>query len=133
MSAPFGRTTVRRSMKKRWGTRESLQGKQETYPRTPLTSAYGVYTICLVLIEFDPSKDAANRAKHGVSLAVAAGFDWDTVRVLPARTERGELRLRVLGEIDGVLYSAIVTPRHQAQRIISLRRASRKERQIYGP
>jgi uncharacterized protein len=29
-------------------------------------------------IEFDPAKDEINRAKHGVSLAQANGFDWET-------------------------------------------------------
>lgn len=28
-------------------------------------------------IEFDPAKDAANRSKHGVSLALAVELDWD--------------------------------------------------------
>ena len=27
-------------------------------------------------IEFDPDKDAGNRAKHGVSLMLAAELDW---------------------------------------------------------
>jgi len=27
-------------------------------------------------VTFDPSKDAANLAKHGVSLTEAAGFEW---------------------------------------------------------
>ncbi len=29
-------------------------------------------------IEFDPAKDRANAAKHGMSLVAAEGFDWDT-------------------------------------------------------
>jgi uncharacterized DUF497 family protein len=28
-------------------------------------------------IEFDPAKDASNLDKHGLSLAMAAGLDWD--------------------------------------------------------
>jgi len=35
-----------------------------------------------MLIEFDPAKDAANLRKHGVSLAEAAVFEWDTARIL---------------------------------------------------
>ena len=31
-----------------------------------------------VNVEFDTAKDDVNRAKHGVSLAAASGFDWDT-------------------------------------------------------
>lgn len=29
-------------------------------------------------ITFDPAKEARNRAKHGVSLALAADIEWDT-------------------------------------------------------
>jgi len=31
-------------------------------------------------IEFDPAKDASNQEKHGLSLALAAGLDWDEAR-----------------------------------------------------
>ena len=31
----------------------------------------------MLQIEFDPKKDAANLARHGVSLALAAALDWD--------------------------------------------------------
>jgi hypothetical protein len=31
-----------------------------------------------VKIEFDPEKDEINRAKRGISLEAATGFDWDT-------------------------------------------------------
>ena len=85
-----------------------------------------------MIIEFDPAKDAANQAKHGVSLALAGEFDWDAVRVTPARTERGETRMKVLGDVGGAIFSAIVTTRGTAQRIISLRRANRKERREYA-
>jgi len=33
---------------------------------------------CLVKITYDGEKDAANLAKHFVSLALAADLDWDT-------------------------------------------------------
>jgi uncharacterized protein len=32
-------------------------------------------------IEFDSAKDAANKAKHGVSLALAGELDWDAALV----------------------------------------------------
>lgn len=31
----------------------------------------------MMRVEYDPAKDAINLAKHGVSLALAAGLDWD--------------------------------------------------------
>lgn len=77
-------------------------------------------------------KDAANQKKHGVSLALAADFDWDTVRTQPARTGRAEVRFRVLGKVHGVVYSAIVTDRGVTKRVIGLRRTNRKERDVYA-
>ena len=32
-------------------------------------------------VEFDPVKDAANQAKHGVSLAMAGDLDWEAALV----------------------------------------------------
>ena len=32
-------------------------------------------------LDFDPAKDAANLARHGVSLAMAAELDWDSALV----------------------------------------------------
>jgi uncharacterized DUF497 family protein len=32
-------------------------------------------------IEFDPAKDEANQAKHGVSLLIAVDLDWEAALV----------------------------------------------------
>ena len=46
-------------------------------------------------IDFDPAKDLANRAKHGLSLADAAELDWDAANIVPdTRFDYGELRSR---------------------------------------
>ena len=79
-------------------------------------------------IQFDPAKDASNQAKHGVSLALAEQFDW-AGPVQPARTVGGEVRWRLLAVFAGVVYAVIFTFRpDDVIWIISLRRASRKER-----
>lgn len=75
-------------------------------------------------IEFDPAKDDANVAKHGVSLARAVDLAGIIV-VEDARFE--EPRFRLYGAIDGVLHCAAVTMRGSIVRIISLRRAHSKE------
>ena len=85
-----------------------------------------------MVLEFDAAKDASNQQKHGVSLAIAADFDWATVLVSPARTDRGEMRRSVIGDVAGEVYVAVATERQGRMRIISLRRANRKERQKYG-
>ena len=45
-------------------------------------------------VEFDPAKDAANQAKHGVSLALAVELDWEAALVwFDARFDYEELRV----------------------------------------
>ncbi len=44
-------------------------------------------------ITFDPAKDAMNRAKHAVSLALAADIEWDTALIwTDTREDDGEER-----------------------------------------
>ena len=75
-------------------------------------------------IEFDPAKDAANIAKHGVSLARAADLE-----VLAYVEDRrfAEPRFRLYGEIDGEAYCLAGTDRDGVIRVIGLRRAHAKE------
>ena len=75
-------------------------------------------------IEFDPAKDAVNRQKHGVSLAYVV----DMADVIVVADERyDEARFRLYGLIEGEWHCAAVTLRGKAVRIISLRRAHKKE------
>jgi uncharacterized DUF497 family protein len=80
-------------------------------------------------IEFDPSKDAANVAKHGVTLARTA--ELEILRVVEDERAYGERRYWLFGLIDGAAYCATVTFRNGLIRAISLRRASRNERKRY--
>jgi uncharacterized DUF497 family protein len=83
-----------------------------------------------VEIEFDPAKDAANVAKHGVSLAMAAGLDFRAI-VPDARVNYGEARFNAFGLIDGVGHCLTFTLRGEVLRVISLRRAHAKEYDRY--
>jgi uncharacterized DUF497 family protein len=83
-------------------------------------------------IEFDPSKDASNREKHGVSLALAEGLDWDAALVwVDARFEYEEIRMIALAPKTGILYYVAFVDRGTVRRIISLRRANRREVKYY--
>ena len=75
-------------------------------------------------IEFDPDKDAANIAKHGVSLARATDLE-----VLAYVEDRrfAEPRFRLYGEIDGEAFCLAGTDRGGIIRVIGLRRAHAKE------
>jgi uncharacterized protein len=81
-----------------------------------------------VRIEFDPAKDAVNRANHGVSLALAEALDWDAALVwVDHRFEYDELRMIALAPKTSILYYVAFVERGDARRIISLRRATRRE------
>ena len=83
-------------------------------------------------IEFDPIKDATNQAKHGVSLALAAELEWDTALVwVDTRYEYGELRMIALAPEINILYYVAFVDREEVRRIISLRRANRREVKHY--
>ena len=87
-----------------------------------------VYTIRMD-IEFDLAKDAANIAKHGVSMARAIELDG----IVFVTDERfAEPRFRLYGTIDGVAHCAAVAMRGSVVRIINLRRAHAKEMRRYG-
>lgn len=82
-------------------------------------------------IEFDPAKDAANRAKHGISLARSAEMNMRVV-VEDDRTDYGERRFRAFGFIDDVPHCLAFTVRGETVRAISLRRAHTKEMKRHG-
>jgi uncharacterized DUF497 family protein len=81
-------------------------------------------------IEFDPAKDAANRSKHGVSLTLAAEFEFLAI-VSDDRFD--EPRFRAYGRIGETAYVLAFTLRGAVLRAISLRRAHRKEFRRYVP
>jgi uncharacterized DUF497 family protein len=82
--------------------------------------------------EFDPAKDATNRAKHGVSLALAGELDWEAALVwVDDRFEYGELRVIALAPKTEILYYVAFVERGEVRRIISLRRANRREVKHY--
>jgi hypothetical protein len=83
-------------------------------------------------IEFDPTKDASNQEKHGLSLGVASALDWDEALVwVDDRYEYGELRMIALAPDTGILYYVAFVDRDDARRIISLRKANRREVKHY--
>jgi len=83
-------------------------------------------------IEFDPAKDASNREKHGLSLAVAAELDWDASLVwVDERFGYGEVRMIALAPDTGILYYVAFVDRGETRRIISLRKANRREVKHY--
>jgi len=81
--------------------------------------------------EFDPAKSRANKEKHGIDFQAAQAM-WDDPDLLeiPARTT-DEPRFLVIARIGARHWSAVVTYRDQATRIISVRRSRPEERELY--
>jgi hypothetical protein len=84
-------------------------------------------------IQFDQAKDAKNTEKHGVSLAAAAGFEWEDAVTWPdQRQDYGEQRFAGLGYIGDRLFYVVFVARVDARRIISLRKANQREVRRYA-
>ena len=84
--------------------------------------------------EWDPAKDEANQAKHIISFEDAIAIFADTGLVLLDATHEsdGEARTKGIGRIEGKSFVVVFTERGEVKRIISARRANRKEERIYG-
>ena len=78
-------------------------------------------------IEFDPDKDAINIAKNGVSLADFVGFDVEPQVIVDDRFDYGEVRFQARGRIDGQPFCLVYVETPMGIRLISFRRAHRKE------
>ena len=85
-----------------------------------------------MLVEFDLAKDELNLAKHGVSLALARQLDWDVALVwVDERFAYDETRMIALAPVTNTLYYVAFVERGEVRRIISLRRAERREVKHY--
>ena len=87
--------------------------------------------------EWDPAKAANNLRKHGVSFQTAARVLADPYALVELdRIENGEERWQTVGVVEGVLLIMVAhTVREQDDteviRVISARRANRRERRRY--
>jgi uncharacterized DUF497 family protein len=82
--------------------------------------------------EPDPTKDQLNLDKHGVSLGLASDLDWDAALLwIDDRREYGETRILALAPWTSILYYVAFVDRGNVRRVISLRRANRREVRRY--
>ena len=85
-----------------------------------------------VEITFDPRKSERNLRERGLGFEMVANFDLrSAVYTTDTRKDYGEVRTRTLGFIGDTLYAMVFTMRGSALRVISLRKANRKERNRY--
>lgn len=83
--------------------------------------------------EWSPAKLAENVAKHRVWFSAADGFEWETAQLdVDGRKRYSETRWNATGLIGARLYLLTFTLRGNAVRIISLRKANRREVRRYA-
>jgi hypothetical protein len=80
--------------------------------------------------EFDSKKNLINKKKHGIDFEEAQAL-WQFPHFeFPLITE-GEPRWALIGMVDEVYWTAIITRRSGKIRIISVRRSRHEEKQAY--
>lgn len=84
--------------------------------------------ITLDEIEYDHQKNLRNFEKHGIYLTEAVNFDWETALCWPdKRMNYFEVRQICIGLIKQRLHVIVYTNRFGKLRIISLRKANKRE------
>jgi uncharacterized DUF497 family protein len=81
--------------------------------------------------EYDPNKSTSNKVKHGIDFDEAQKLWLDPHALMAPVNRVGEPRLLVVAEYDGRIWTAVVTHRGAAVRIISVRRARDEEVKVY--
>jgi uncharacterized DUF497 family protein len=84
-------------------------------------------------IVWDEPKRRSNIATHGLDLADADAFDWESALVVPGHPAKdGRPRFRAIGWLGRALVTIVFSPLGaEAVSVISLRRASRAERKLH--
>ncbi len=84
------------------------------------------------MFEWDEAKRRRNLEKHGVDFEDVWELDWENALRFPdSRKEYGEERFLALVNLGPRLHVCVYTPRGNNYRIISLRKAKRKEVEYY--
>mgnify|MGYP000043352459 CR=1 FL=1 len=82
---------------------------------------------------FDPAKDAINRAKHNLPLAFGDRiFEDDNHLIIPSiRAQDEEERFKVVGLVEGRLFTGVFVWRGELARFISVRRSNNGEERAF--
>lgn len=84
-------------------------------------------------IEFDPAKNDENIRNRGLSFESAHGFDFETAIIWQdARRAYPEARFSALGKLDGRVHSLMFAEAEAGIRVISFRKANRREVKRYA-
>jgi uncharacterized DUF497 family protein len=84
-------------------------------------------------ISYDTAKNQRNIELRGLSFDRAAEFDLERALVLvDNRRDYGEVRYRAFGVLDDRMHVLVFTETARGIRVISLRRANKREVKRYG-
>lgn len=81
--------------------------------------------------EWDEPKRLSNLEKHEIDFSTVEYFEWNSAVVVPSNRQ-GERRFAATGYIGNRLFTVIYTMRGDLIRVISMRKASRKEIRDYA-
>jgi hypothetical protein len=81
--------------------------------------------------EWDEDKNRINKAKHGIDFETARNLWLDENRIEIHASHPLEDRMIIVGKYQDKLWSAVYTMRDDAIRIISVRRARKREESLY--
>jgi len=81
--------------------------------------------------EWDEDKSRINKAKHGIDFETARNLWLDENRIEIHAPHPLEDRMIIVGKYQDKLWSAVYTMRDDAIRIISVRRARKREESLY--
>ena len=83
--------------------------------------------------EFDPDKSAKNARERGLPFELAAELELQrAIAFVDDRFMHGEERLRAFAPLRGRLYAVCYVLRGQDSRIISFRKANKREERLYA-
>ena len=83
-------------------------------------------------MKWDDAKSDQNLRQRGFGFDYAACvFDGPSIETVDERRAYGEIRIRAIGRVDENVLVVIFTDRNKIRRIISARKANRKERQLW--
>jgi uncharacterized DUF497 family protein len=83
--------------------------------------------------EFDPEKSAKNAEERGLPFDLAAELEWRKAIIsVDDRFMYGEERLIAFAPMKGRLYAVCYALRGRTRRIISFRKANKREERLYA-
>ena len=85
-----------------------------------------------IRIEFDTIKNERNIRERGLTFGRAAEFDFETALIeIDDRNDYGESRFTAIGMLDDIPHVLVFTMRSDVLRVISFRKANKREVQRY--